>query len=27
MAVGATYNEADNQWYICICMSKENYGG
>ena len=27
MAVGAIYNEADNQWYICICMSKENYGG
>lgn len=27
MAVGATYNEADGLWYICICMSKENYGG
>lgn len=27
MAVGAIYNETDNQWYICICMSKENYGG
>ncbi len=27
MSVGATYNEADGQWYICICMSKENYGG
>lgn len=27
IAVGVTYNEADGQWYVCICMSKENYGG
>ncbi len=27
MSVGVTYNEADGMWYVCICMSKENYGG
>lgn len=27
MAVGATYDEATNMWYICVCMSSTNYGG
>ena len=27
MAVGATYEEAENMWYICVCMSSINYGG
>lgn len=27
MAVGATYDEATNMWYVCICMSSINYGG
>lgn len=27
MAVGATYNEPTNMWYVCICMSSINYGG
>lgn len=27
MAVGATYSEATNMWYVCICMSSINYGG
>jgi len=27
MAVGIVYNEANQTWYCCICMSMENYGG
>ena len=27
MAVGATYDEATNMWYVCVCMSSTNYGG
>lgn len=27
MAVGATYDEATNMWYVCVCMSSINYGG
>lgn len=27
MAVGATYDEGTNMWYICVCMSSTNYGG
>ena len=26
MAVGVIYNEADEKWYCCICMSSKNYG-
>ncbi len=26
MAVGVVYNESDNKWYCCICMSSKNYG-
>lgn len=26
MAVGVYYNEADDKWYCCICMSSKNYG-
>lgn len=27
IAVGITYNEVDEYWYGCVCMSSENYGG
>lgn len=27
MAIGIVYNEANQTWYCCICMSMENYGG
>lgn len=27
MAVGITFNPSDSQWYCCICMSSQNYGG
>mgnify|MGYP001774341495 FL=1 len=27
MAVGITYNEVDDRWYCCVCMSSKNYGG
>ena len=27
MAVGVYFNQADSQWYCCICMSSKNYGG
>ena len=27
MAVGVTYDEGTNMWYICVCMSSTNYGG
>lgn len=27
MAVGIVYNEANQTWYCCICVSMENYGG
>jgi len=26
MAVGVIYNETDDKWYCCICMSSKNYG-
>mgnify|MGYP001027842162 FL=1 len=26
MAVGVIYNEADEKWYCCICMSSKKYG-
>lgn len=26
MAVGVYFNQADSQWYCCICMSSKNYG-
>lgn len=27
MAVGVTYNPSESVWYVCVCMSSNNYGG
>ena len=26
MAVGVYYNQSEEKWYCCICMSSKNYG-